>query len=370
MNHANFMLVVILALSVVLQITAATMSIRMIPRSGAIIAWILLACGFVLQGVRRAISLFYVLNGQLQGEMTVAVLGLGISMFMLLGIWKFRPLFDQINQTHRTLLDKQEKLAAANRELDAFVSTVSHDLRTPLTIIGGYSEHLQKRCENTRDPELLQGLGVIETQADRMTALLEDLLTLARVGYVERPAEPVDVNRVLVDVLGELSGPLLDKGVTVEHDDLPTLYIPESLLAVIFKNLIGNALQYACENGRAIEVGGEKKGDLVCIYVRDHGPGIPKEERERVFDIFYRGRERKLTKGTGIGLALVKKITELYGGRCWVDETPRGGCTFWVEINNAGSSKQTRTDCLSVAGILGGFPPGLYWNGRGGASSS
>lgn len=335
MNHANFLLVVILALSVVLQLTAAVLSIRMISRSGAVIAWILLACGFVLQGVRRTISLFYVLNGQLQGEMTVAVLGLGISLFMLLGIWKFRPLFDEINQTHKTLIDRQEKLATANRELEAFVSTVSHDLRTPLTVIGGYSEHLQQKCENILEPELLKCIGVIQTQADRMTALLEDLLTLARVGYVERPVEPVDADQILVDVLGELSGPLLNKGVTVGHDNIPKLYIPESLLAQVFKNLIGNALQYACEDKKTIELGGEKDGDKVRIFVRDYGPGIPKEEQEKVFDIFYRGRDKRAMKGTGIGLAIVKKISELYGGRSWVEKTPQGGCTFWVEIDNS-----------------------------------
>jgi signal transduction histidine kinase len=335
MNQDNIWVVVILALSVVLQLTAATISIRMIPRSGAVIAWILLACGFVLQSVRRTISLFYVLNGQLQGEMTVAVLGLGISLFMLMGIWKFRPLFDQINQTHQTLIDKQEKLASANRELEAFVSTVSHDLRTPLTVIGGYAEHLKKKCQSDLDPDSLKCLEVIQAQGDRMTALLEDLLTLARVGFVERPREPVDANQILIDVLGEFSGPLLDKGVTVKHEALPRLYMPETLLSEVFKNLIGNALQYACGENKTIVVGGEKEGEKVRFYVIDFGPGIPQEERERVFEIFYRGRDKKFIKGTGIGLAIVKKIAELYGGRSWAEENPQGGSIFWVEIYNS-----------------------------------
>ncbi len=335
MNQDNFALVVILTLSVGLQLTAAAMSIRMIPRSGAVIAWILLACGFVLQGVRRTISLFYVLNGHIEGEMTVAILGLGISLFMFLGIWKFRPLFDQINHTHQSLLDKQEKLAAANRELEAFVSTVSHDLRTPLTVIGGYAEHLRMKDEKVLDSDSLKYLEVIQQQGDKMTDLLEDLLTLARIGFVERPEEAVDTNQIVLDVMGTLSGPLLEKGVTVEYENLPKLYMPESLLVSIFNNLISNALRYACEQHKIINIGGVQEGDKVRIYVRDHGPGIPQEERERVFEMFYRGQDKKLVKGTGIGLAAVKKIAQLYGGCSWVEETLKGGCTFWVEINNS-----------------------------------
>jgi signal transduction histidine kinase len=111
--------------------------------------------------------------------------------------------------------------------------------------------------------------------------------------------------------------------------------IPETLLAQIFTNLIGNAIRYADKEGIPIEVGGERRGTLVRYYVRDRGPGVPEEERERIFDVFFRGAMQREVPGTGVGLATVQKVARLYGGRAWVEETEGGGSTFWVEVEDA-----------------------------------
>ena len=103
----------------------------------------------------------------------------------------------------------------------------------------------------------------------------------------------------------------------------------------IFENLIGNALRYAYANGGSIEVGGERTGGRVRFYVRDHGQGIPKEEQSKIFDVFYRGSTGKNLAGSGVGLATVQKIARLYGGLAQVEETPGGGTTFRVEMNDA-----------------------------------
>jgi signal transduction histidine kinase len=100
----------------------------------------------------------------------------------------------------------------------------------------------------------------------------------------------------------------------------------------VFHNLIGNAIRYGCKPGDIIEVGGERKAENVRLYVRDHGPGIPEEERDLIFEPFCRGTTGKDEKGTGIGLATVQKIARLYDGRAWVEETSGGGSTFWVEM--------------------------------------
>lgn len=228
----------------------------------------------------------------------------------------------------------EEALVEANRELDAFVYTVSHDLRTPLTPIIGYAEVLQVLCREQLDEKSLHFLAEIENQGRRMQALLEDLLALAKVGEVERPAVPVDLNRELNEVLLGLGSQMAAAGVVAKQNPLPKVRLPRSFLTQIFTNLIGNAIRYAGAAGSPIEIGGERVGKLVQLYVQDHGPGIPPAEHSRIFEVFYRCASKDHLPGSGIGLATVQKIARLYGGRAWVEETPGGGSTFWVELTD------------------------------------
>ncbi len=140
------------------------------------------------------------------------------------------------------------------------------------------------------------------------------------------------------EALADMGSLIAEAGVVTEKNPLPELRMPKTLLTQIFHNLIGNAVRYAGREGGPIEVGGERKGDLVRLYVRDHGPGIPQEERSRIFEVFYRGATNKKSPGTGVGLATVQKISRLYGGRAWVEETPGGGSTFRVELRDIQNS--------------------------------
>jgi len=230
------------------------------------------------------------------------------------------------------LRQSEERLRAANGELEAFAYTVSHDLRTPLTVILGYAELLQKSLRDRLDEQELNSLSLIYDSGIRMVELTEDLLALARAGQIERPTEPVNTEEVVRDVVCGLAAIITETGVSVEVDELPTLRVPRTLLAQVFHNLIGNAMRYGSKPGDVIKVGGERKGKKVRLYVRDYGPGIPEEERSRIFEVFYRGTTRKNESGTGIGLATVQKIARLFDGRAWVEETPGGGSTFWAEI--------------------------------------
>ncbi|HEX8960282.1 MAG TPA: ATP-binding protein [Geobacteraceae bacterium] len=234
----------------------------------------------------------------------------------------------------------EKELREANRELDAFVFTVSHDLRSPLTPVIGYTEFLRSHYRNRLlDEQAMNMLGEIERQGRRMLGLLEDLLVLARVGHLERPAEPVDGNEVVRDVMLGMASQLASAVITVKTGALPSLWVPKTLLAQVFDNLIGNAVRYGGAQGCPIEIGGRRRGEVVTIFVRDHGPGIPMEERERVFDLFFRGSTGNKVEGTGVGLATVQKIARLYGGRAWVEETPGGGSTFCVEMTDAPPGK-------------------------------
>jgi len=226
----------------------------------------------------------------------------------------------------------EEDLKQRNRELDAFVHMVSHDLRSPLTPIIGYAQHL--RCTHTEhlNEEALDCLQRIVGQGEKMKDLLEDLLTLAKVGYVERPHEPVDLNLLVKEVVNELRSRFANKDITVRWTELPKLCVPKTLLSQLFNNLIGNAIQYAYCDSTPIEIGGKRHNKRIRFYVCDHGPGIAANERTAIFDLFSRGSSCDNAKGSGIGLAIVKKIATLYGGNAWVEETHGGGSTFWVEI--------------------------------------
>ncbi|MBI1920581.1 MAG: sensor histidine kinase [Geobacter sp.] len=228
----------------------------------------------------------------------------------------------------------ERALRDANRELDAFVYTVSHDLRSPLSPIIGYAEFLEDNYRDRLGDEGVDMLRQIRSEGNRMLAIMEDLLDLARVGHLTAPVDRVDCTEVLEDVLMGMRNQIAATGMTIQVGELPAVRVPRTLLTQIFDNLLGNALRYAAREGSSIEVGGERKGDRVRFQVRDHGPGIPEEERTRVFDLFYRGTTGKAAKGTGVGLATVQKIARLHSGRAWVEETPGGGSTFVVELRD------------------------------------
>lgn len=232
--------------------------------------------------------------------------------------------------TERKLME--DELRTTNQELDDFVRTVSHDLRVPLAPIISIAEFLQDEYGEGMDPQCLDLLKDIEQQGERLLALLEDLLQLARVGKLAPPSQPVVLRPLIDEVVDELIDSQDGATINIEFNELPDVAIPATLLQQIFSNLIGNAVRYAGEATQPISVGGNKKDNKVVFYVLDHGPGIPEGEREQIFDLFYRGSGGKKFSGTGIGLATVRKIARLYNGRTWVEETPGGGCTFKIEM--------------------------------------
>lgn len=230
-------------------------------------------------------------------------------------------------------------LINANQELDTFVHTVSHDLRTPLTPIIGYAEFLQTEYRDQLGPKVLEMLHDIELQGHKMLEIMEDLLELSRVGKLEPQRQEMPVQEVVLDVLGELQQTISEQEVECILEPLPGTHLPRTLLTQLFANLIRNALVYGCPKGGKIEIGGSRSDSTLRLFVRDFGPGIPETEREGVFELFFRGSTSQHTQGTGIGLATVKKVARLYLGKAWAEETPGGGCTLCVELTEpAGAS--------------------------------
>jgi len=250
----------------------------------------------------------------------------------LLAIWVIGFLAWFRRRAEERRLEEHRLLEGAYQDLDSFVRTLSHDLRGSLTPIIGYANLLHAEYGDCLGESGRNHLEEIENQSNRILALMEDLLTLSRVGHLPPPEEPVMADEVVRAVLRTLGVP---EGVEVRVvAPLPSLRVAETLLEQLFSNLIGNALRYAGGKNPLIEVGGERFGGKVKLFVRDHGPGIPPDERQHVFEVFYRGSTAREIPGTGIGLATVKRIARLFGGRAWVEETPGGGATFRVEMRD------------------------------------
>jgi len=229
----------------------------------------------------------------------------------------------------------EQKLKAANEELDAFVYTVSHDLRSPISAVIGYSDLLKEVHGEELSEKAMELVTIIEQQGEKMAMIVDDLLALATTGNIEPPDQPIDTNEVLRFILTELTDQIKKTGIEVRVEPLPPVQVPESLLIQIFANLIGNALRYAGPNAGPIEVGGVREGQKVSYFVRDHGRGIPLDEQAKVFNAFYRGTIGKQKAGSGVGLTTVQKICHLYGGHATVEDTPGCGATFRVELVDA-----------------------------------
>lgn len=225
-----------------------------------------------------------------------------------------------------------DKLIELNKHLDSFVYTVSHDLRSPLTPIIGFAEFLKEEYKEKLDKQGIELLQEIENQGGRMLHLMEDLLELSRVGHLPPPENPVDVNSIITQVLQDNQLELSEKEAEVKAGTMPELRIPETLIYEMFSNLLLNAARYGCPAKGIIEILSESDRTHHTLLIRDHGPGIPEKEREKVCNVFFRGTTSANTQGTGIGLATVHKIVRLHDGTIRIEETPGGGCTVRIQF--------------------------------------
>lgn len=228
----------------------------------------------------------------------------------------------------------EEDLKEANRELDAFAHSISHDLRSILAPVVTYMDFLSITYSEVFDEQILQILGEVERQSERAIALLDDLLDLAQVSHVKAGDHPTDVSTIVDEVIRDL-GVNKEEKPEIVAEKLPHTWLPETLVYQIFINLIGNASRYAPKASGAIEVGSWDENKSTTYFVRDYGPGVPAKEREAIFNIFFRGKNSSGPRGTGVGLAIVRKIALRCHGQAWVEQTPGGGATFCVSLPKA-----------------------------------
>jgi PAS domain S-box-containing protein len=225
-------------------------------------------------------------------------------------------------------------LARSNRDLQRFAYAASHDLQEPLRTVIGFSQLLQRRHGGTLDPEADEFIAFIVEAGMRMQRLIEDLLQLSRVGTRARPLERTDAGTIIADALRLLEAAIREAGATVVvDDDLPPVMADPDQLAQVFSNLVGNAIKYGREGvPPEVRISAARRDGMVEFSVADNGIGIEAEYFDRIFVVFQRLHSRDEYDGTGIGLAIVKRIVERHGGTVRVESVPGEGSTFFFTL--------------------------------------
>ncbi len=222
----------------------------------------------------------------------------------------------------------EQELIRSNAELEQFAYVASHDLQEPLRAISGLTQLLAQRYQGRLDEKADRYISLTVDGCRRMQQLIQGLLAYSRLITRGRPLEPVDSEAVLERSLGDLQVAIAEAGAVVTHDRLPTLTADATQLGQLFQNLIGNALKFRNIAPPRIHVSARGDGEWWTFDVADNGIGIDPQYAEQIFAIFQRLHTRDEYPGTGIGLAICKKIVERHGGRIWVESQPGQGSTF------------------------------------------
>jgi PAS domain S-box-containing protein len=223
------------------------------------------------------------------------------------------------------------ELLRSNAELEQFCNVASHDLQEPLRMVASYTKLLARRYQGRLDKDADEFIAYAVDGATRMQTLIKDLLRYSRVETRSKVFEPTDAGAALKWALANLRRAIEETGAIISSDPLPTVIADGTQLGQVFQNLIGNAIKFRSDRPR-VHLGVERKEAEFLFWVRDNGIGIAPQFRERVFVIFPRLHAVEEHPGTGIGLAICKKIVERHGGRIWVESEPGEGATFYFTI--------------------------------------
>ncbi len=245
---------------------------------------------------------------------------------------------NEIVERHTMEVEREnfiQELNRKNAELERFTYTVSHDLKSPLVTIKGFLGFLKKDLETNREDRIQKDFSRIEEATLKMGTLLSELLELSRIGRIINQPEQVDLVKLTRETLEMLDGRIRERNITVMvSPDLPLLYADRPRLAEVLENLIDNAAKYMGGQLKPfVEVGSLQAKNKTVIFIRDNGIGIEPKYHTKIFGLFE--KLDSTSEGTGIGLALVKRIIETHGGRVWVESEGLGkGSTFCFTIPN------------------------------------
>lgn len=362
------MIIVIQGLAMALQAFAAFAAIRLISITGRYFAWLCIAISLLLIVARRSIAYFRLFDGVDQPVTaslwleTMALLV--ISSLQVIGILLIAPLFHSIkraelrqrrlnaeieqqvelrtrelHQTTEALVRANTDLEAANRDLErsnadlqSYASVASHDLQEPLRKITSFLSLLTRRNATSLDTESKHYIDIAVDGATRMQQMITDLLKFSRLRNHDTAPQPVACEQILTDVLADLSLQINDLQATITHDPLPIVIADEVRMHHLLQNLLGNALKFRGDRAPVVHIGVTRSGDYWQFTVADNGIGFEMINAERIFEIFQRLHRRDEYPGTGIGLALCRRIVETLGGSIWVESHPGKGTTFFFTL--------------------------------------
>ncbi|MCB0194104.1 MAG: PAS domain-containing protein [Anaerolineae bacterium] len=238
----------------------------------------------------------------------------------------------QIKEVEAALRASAEELKRSNAELEQFAYVASHDLQEPLRMIAGYVQLIERRYKGQLDSDADEFIYYAVDGAKRMQRLIHDLLALSRIGRKEQKLAQIDCNQLLEQVLINLQVAIEDNEATITRDILPTLNGDSTQLGQLLQNLIVNAIKFQSDSSPVIHISAKQQKTVWEFTVQDNGIGIPADQQDRIFMIFQRLHSRGEYPGTGIGLAICKKIVERHGGTIWVESQSGQGSTFHFTI--------------------------------------
>ena len=248
---------------------------------------------------------------------------------------------DSNQQLQGEIIERQQAeadLARSNAELEQLAYVASHDLQEPLRMVASYLQLLEQRYEGNLDADAHEFIGYAVDGAKRMQSLIDDLLIYSRIGTKAAPLQPVDCGAVVATVLHSLGVVIAESDARITCDSLPVVIADATQLTQLLQNLLANAIKFRREKPVRIHIAAEADGDFWRFSVQDNGIGIAPEYFERVFVMFQRLHSRRLYTGTGMGLAICKKIVERHGGRIWVESDSGRGATFYFTFPHAGEN--------------------------------
>jgi len=239
----------------------------------------------------------------------------------------------QLEQETALRREAEAALQRLGGKLDEFVSIASHDVATPLAPVIGFSDLYLKKWRERGDPEVVELLDLVKSETGKSLKMLRSLVCYAQLDYRPRPAQAIDAAVPLTAALAALRFRLKGFELPLWQERLPTVRVPESYLQQVWEILLVNVCVHAGPQKIPVVVGGSRSERSSQVFVRDHGGGVPPQLAGEIFQLFPRGADPGQGKGTGSGLAMLKRIAGFYGGRAWVEATPGGGCTFRVEFS-------------------------------------
>ncbi len=237
------------------------------------------------------------------------------------------------SELEKRVIERTAQLEAANKELEAFSYSVSHDLRAPLRHINGFAEILTQQYSSELTEEARRHLNTIVGSAQRMGTLIDDLLSFSRTGRAELKKSSFIMNQVVNDALSPIKASITNRKIDWEISPLPEIFGDYSLLRIVWINLLDNALKYTKDKRKAVIRVGYKDLDKEYVFhVKDNGVGFDMKYAQKLFGVFQRLHSSSEFEGTGIGLANVQRIILRHGGRAWAEAKPDKGATFYFSI--------------------------------------